>query len=879
MGIVPPMRPKAIRVRSLLLACALLCGLLFLATTPASAATNVLFNKTLSSGAVLDLTVKDYTLAIGAANVTTARLTAGNETLFMDPGDCKKFGPETLCYERRFSETQVRFSLKDQRAKMVVGLQLNKTGAIIYGDAVRLNLGFNNTGESETEGLSIVVPLHKNLTVTDIDGCAWNGTAILFKEELRADDGDTCTAYLRADGGFDLSLVSKTNYTTFSEKKSVTTKALALKSTIPFPCSVTVTPLTALEPQEPFLISLFVKNTDKTKNITLIRFEVEGQGIEFRAATQNVGVSSTGKRATYGRDVLEPSDNLTVSLSAVVPLINATGTFEATITYNTTDKKVRTFVKTFSYRTISRPFLLELSPSTEAFEALSSGEMDIYITNQYQYLTFKGYDTQAIASFSKTPIRTQVPYSRQRIVATIPYTMPETTSPLRATVSVSVEAQTDDGQTATVRQEFPIVISPLPGFIIQKRIVSRDEKEGITTIAVNITSPYTSTVTVALSEELPSGAFASGPTTKTLSIAPGKSEDAYTYQLIIKNQTNDSVIPTKAVYAYAGTERTLTASLTVPKMASALNPLPANTTSPLITPPPVNTTLPFPDDTLPPPTQPDTRMLIKVMGAAGALLLLLLAVIFRQWIHHVHTFTVRRKAILKQYQTLLDEALALRKRKEELSKEQVFLHHRMDVVEGHLQGYDRQLPDDLAKVEQERQRLLQLDLKTKEQHARLKESLAKFAEREQQVAAYEQEIGRMLRKMEEEEQVLKDDKTLLQQDVEALHHDQTTVTQELSENMKQQEILADRMASFKERHVSHLNSTISILRKRKEQVLSYHQQLEQEEAKFRGEFEKLEQDLARSKGDLLRAEKIYKEASLASKRNNATPANPDGKTS
>jgi hypothetical protein len=535
---------------------------------------------------------------------------------------------------------------------------------------------------------------------------------------------------------------------------------------------------------------------------------------------------------------------------------NSSGTFKVGFTYNTTKDKVqRTFYKTFTYDTISMPLEIITAPSELVFESQRKTSINISVSNPYAYQTYKGYDISILSSLNGERVGKKVPYERSMVLAQIPYVLPNVQSKKEETITVEVSAKTTEGEIIKVKKVFEVTILPLQDLTVEK-VLSKSDDVTATKVALYVTNNHQEIITASFEEKIPEGIFARGTTKATKEFFSGERVLVYAYDLL--STTNDATEPeiiTKYSYTYLGNfiaEEKKIVVQTTPYVPQAINNTSKENSSVII---PVEQ----------PVQEPVTRQkvtIVHILIAASVLFLVVIIITIREWVLHVHAFRIKHQSIIKQYQEIIDNSQQLRKRKKELEEEQNLLRKKMDVVEAHYKGYDDHLPDELKKLEEKKEEIKKMDAVLKERHNNLSVKIHALQEKENKIIIYEQNFASFLSRINQREERLKQDDDLLHMDFKSLKDNQESVTKQIDENYRLQNLMKDRIKNFKAKHVSNLHSKINLLASRKQRILSYHKQLELEEEHIKEEFSKLEKDLELSKEDLERAEKLYKEASV-----------------
>ncbi|MBD3209368.1 hypothetical protein GF367_03030 [Candidatus Woesearchaeota archaeon] len=804
---------------------------------PAASPENVVFNKTYSAQNTITLDTGDYTLGVSSGNVTTILITGGNQSIILDEGDCKRFGTEVLCHDEKISDTQARLVLYDLEASLTVTLDVNDTAPMVIGDRRSATIWINNTGEREAEDVVMRLTLPENLTAEDVAHCDTNSTSVYWTGRLKSDASDDCTFILRADGAFDAELQARTEYTTLGKRKTANSSSTTLTATVPIKFNITITDTASLEPAEPFTITFAIYNDEEDENLTIDPFVIDyDYQVDFISTTNNDVKDGSGEATMTA--LLNPNETVEGVVKLAAPYINASGTIEMRMTYNFTDEGQRMFAKTFPYQTIRLPLAIGVSTPSLEFEALSEGVINVSVYNPYRYFTFKGYDAEITWSRAKQPITVQVPYGQTRLLAAIPYDMPDVQRRQREELAVTVTGRAEHAQTTTATQTFPVTITPIKDVTIEKTTSDQRGGDGVLTVDVYATNNHHQAVTAKFVESFPDGVFARGTTEATKKLQPGERVLIYSYDVVVTEQQATVDFTTDYDYGYRGRFLTRNHTLSVdlsPYLPQPLPPAPANQTAAEA-------------------TTTQSPSLLHVIIAAGILFLIVLIRVLWQWLRHLHTFKLKHKSILNQYQKLIDESSLTRKRKQELHYQQDYLRKKLDILEAHIKGYEHHLPEELAKLHKQEKKAEHVRQEVHGRHEALDKEMAK-------VDAYEKELLAFLKRVQGRERHLDEDKQLLAKDAGALREEQTALSEALTNTYKQQQLLADRIKHFKTRHTTHVHDKMSLLAQRKKRALDYHKQLDKEEELIKEEFKRLEHDLKASEQDLERAEKLYKESS------------------
>lgn len=827
---------------------ALFFALLLLPT--AAAATNILKNTTYSSGSTVELTLQDYTLTVGTGNITSLRLTAPNQTIILSEGDCKRLGPETLCYEKKTGDSAVRLVTYDLRAKVNLELTLDLDDEdLLVGDTIEGTLAFNNSGERPTENLLITLPLPENLTIADHDGCSFNGTHLYYDEDLQADQDDNCTFTIRIDGDVDAELEANATYETLGEyETTVSEETDTIEATLPFEYTITADDLTILEPAEPFTITVFINNTLEEENLTIEPLVIGSPDADYLSAS-NSNVRDRGHEGLLNKEVKE-NQSLNVTMRFEIPSYGLQGEMTIEIGYySTEDDEPRYFQRTIPFATSQQP----LSVVAEEAELESGQKKTLLVTinNPYHYLSMRSYAIEASSPLLPRPLTIREAYT-PTLRLKIPLTAPATTTTLKQTLTLDITAKTASGQSIVQQEVIPITILPRQNLAIEKTAALKDKSLLIT---VKATNNHLLPINVTLSEEIPKGFFIKGEPGATLTLDAKQEATAYTYELIAEEgETQAAKLTTTASYTLLGEPMSTTQQLTI-------TPEQLTLTTPQTPPPPTGNTT---DNQTAPPEEPapaDEDTLYWVLVIAAMALFVITVSFATGFVRDLYLFRIKHKSILASYQALLDRSRLLRKRKEELQEDQERLKHQYHALEAHLRGVEQLLPKELASLESlkeniaGRTRLLEDEIKeVDEQAKRIQARLDELSARKQTLADEQASV-------EGQQQKLTTDKQQLEKDLQALLGEQAHLKEEETATSKQQQELAAHIKTFKQKHAAALEGKLQFLAKRREQVRSHHNQLEAEEAYLKEEFKRLEKDLASAEQDLDKTEKIYKEVS------------------
>ncbi|MBN1274804.1 hypothetical protein JXA12_00720 [Candidatus Woesearchaeota archaeon] len=830
---------------------ALAFAILLALALPPQAQASIVFNKTYSSTATIDIMGETYTLDVGTANVSSIMLTLGNDSIIIGEGNCESFEAELLCHEDK-DGTTARLVLYDLRAQLEVEAYYNDTGPFLYGDHLAVVLWMNNTGE-EPAAVILAFPLPNNLTVTDSKYCTANATHATWKGTVNEHDEERCLLEFRTDGELDHELRATATYTTFGETAAVNTTPYELEATLPFLFNHTFPADESFEPGQPFTVSFSMHN-DQEDNLSITPLEIGSTGdVELISTSINSYLQQS--KSVRKNEVLRPGDSFEGAATFKTLIPGTTGTVTISVTYELEDEGVkRTFIKTMPYKSVELHPRISLSPENPSFESQLEAEINVTIHNPYTHYTYKGYDVRMNSALLEEEVLLRVPYGKNTKLPPLRFTAPKTDSTLREELAISVVARTHDNKIITIEDGFPIIIEPLRAIIIEKRV--HDDGAGPLSIETVATNKHAAPVTADFEELLPEDVYVRGPTTATTTLRPNEPTTIYTYEVFTDEEPPGELsFITAYAYTYNGLDIADEHVLAVDAAAITSAPGPSAPQEPEQ----VNTTQPPP-----PETEAEERApsLLLVIIIAGFLSLFVIIGAAWEWLRHVHTFKIRHKAIIKQYQELLDKGALLRKRKDEAVKEQELLCRKMALLEKHVQGYDHHLPEELEKLEHQRRELRLMDAVVKERHEKLRERIELLEKKEQQVIDYEKDLAGLISKIDGREQRIKGDRAALHEDIHSLHDDQQRLNNEVAGLAKQQQLLSDRIKHFKARHAANLNSKIRILSRQRKKTMDYHRELEREEELIRDEFKRIEQDLSLSKEDVDRAEKLYKQASL-----------------
>lgn len=831
---------------------------LVLALLPlAMAEETVVSNTTYTSGSSIDLEKGDYTVNVGAGNITTMQLVGSvtNESYLISEGDCKKLGSERLCYEEKI-DNHVRLSVFNLAAQVELTLELNETDTFSVGDLFTATIWMNNSGENTAENMRMHMALPENLSINEIDECSYNNTNIYWSGEIRHDADEECIIEFRVDGAMDATLEAIVNYTSFGTMYTDESDDYNLDAKDPFDFTITVSSTTDLEPGQPFVISFEILIDDEDVNLSLKPFAlIYDEGLRFTLT--DIAYAHINEGEVYVNKEVNHEENFTGKFKLVPTRIGSKGEFKIGFTYNTTeDGTLRTFYKTYPYNTIELPLIIGTEPKDLTLESFTQGNINITVTNPYKYLTFKGYDADISFTLDNQRVRQRVPYYSSRVVATVPYIIPDLTNHRREKLAVGITAKTDAGDTVQAEQEFEVMLTPLQNIVIEKLVNLRSANNTATIVDVYATNEHQESVTVDFKEVIPEGLFVRGEIELTKTLQPGERVKIYSYELLSTGEL-PAEASTTTTYSYTYLDNYIEREETVAITASTYTPpavisLEENET---------NQTMVAPER-----VKRQQPSIVHVIIAASVLFIFVIIIVIWEWMKHIHTFRIKHKSLLKQYQTLIGESTQLRNRKQELTEEQRLMSKKLDIVERHLEGYDKHLPEKIDDLEKRKHDVKIMEAVLKERHEHLKQRIGTLKEKEHAIIAYEHNFDELVKRIEGRESNLKQDDELLHKDIGSLTQDQSSITQQLDNNLKQQQLMQDRIKHFKAKNAANLNSKITFLARRKKQVMDYHKQLEREEEMIKNEFEKMQQDLEISKDDLGRAEKLYKQATVQLKK-------------
>ena len=818
-----------------------LCFFALFLATPLFAEPTVISNTTYKSGGTIILPNGTYSVGVGSGNITSMRLSQGEDFFLMSESDCKRFDDVQLCYEEKASSTTVRISLVNLSAVIKPVLSF-ATDTYIAGDTLPVTIWFNNTGERPATNVRLQFSIPENTSIDDAD-CDYNQTTLYWTGTIYPDLDESCTFTLRINGKVNKALQANVTYDTLGHAYEATSKKSTLKATIPFEYAVSPKAFLILTPGATGTIAIVINNTDKNENLSIQELK-----IAFDRNVKLTGVSLPNARSqttsVTSRATIEPKAAYAGNVNFIIPYSNKTGTLTFTLEYNTTDDAtLRTIEQTLTYQTTTATLTLSTRPATLTIPSLTTGSFDVIITNPNKALTYKGYSTTITAPFLDKDITTSTPYAQSRTIATVPYDFPAADKQQLTTITATVYATTADGEQITVTKTFPITITPF-----QKPVIDKEETtaNGITTVKVYATNKHEQTITATFQEVLPQGLFTRGTTHTTIDLPSGEQTLIYQYDF---TAVNDS-FPATTTYSYAYGDTTIaneaTTTITPPKTTATQTQEPEQADP---------TPVPIQNDTIaqePAITENRTKpTLLHIIIAA--VILLLIAVISMVWdtIRHLHHFGFRHKQLISQYKALLEHSNALREKEDVLKDEQSRLDRQLGLLEEHLARYEGALPQQLSNLDHRQERAAAHEAKLKELQDHLQARLKTIADKAQQATDKQQAYAA-------KEQALKDDDTLLQQDVQTLKDEQERLHKLLTALHEEKQAITKQIKDFKAAQQKHLDLSIALLAKQRQHAQSYHAKLSREEAQLKKEFDQLNDDLQKSAADLERAEKIYK---------------------
>ena len=806
-------------------------------------------NATYGTGASFTFTEETYTLTVGTVNTTSLLLKGNNKTIILDEEDCKRFGPEILCYESKIN-SQVRLVTYDLRADVEITFEINQTTKLTVGDIIEGSVAFNNSGERDTEEFIMLFSLPENITITEYDTCELNSTYLYYNENIRSDKEENCTFTIRIDGEVeDTILKSNLTYTTFAEVNTDESQEETITASLPFEYAIYASSLMSLEPAEIFYISVFINNTlDDDENLTIEPLVISGPDLLF-ISSDHSRVRGRGNEATLD-DRLTVNETINVTSRFEVPYYNREGKITISFTYNTTeDAQQRTFERTVLFNTTTLPIQITTKDALQ-LESAQQKTLEVTIANPYHYLPFKGYHIEAISPLLIKDVSLREAYS-PTLNLVLQLEAPQITTQRTENIMIVVTAKTDSGQTIREEKIFVVDVMPVQSVSIDKTAQTTEEAILITVVATN---NHYEPINITLEENIPQGFFVKGETTTTIELLPQVQQAVYTYQLIPDdNLQAPAKIITTINYLYQEELHEESTTLTLKE-----DQLSIKTTTP---PEPVNVTIQPPQQNIteePPLPISDDRLYWILVGAA--LFLFVLATIFATGLaQDLYIFKFRHKTIVKNYQTLLDNGKLLRKRKEELDEEHKLLFRQTDLLKKHLAEVERLLPLELDKLE----KINAIAHKGEDAYN------AKIFEAEEQLKVLQEQLSSLQQKKNElltdqhnlanAQEKLKKDKAGLDNDLLDLKNTQIHIEQEQESVSKHQQLLVTRIAEFKSKHKKSLNSKMKFLAKRRAQARDFHQQLEAEESYLKEEFERLDRDIKNAEKDLQGAEKVFKE--------------------